>query len=62
MWECSGSLNEHHIDCSYHQVASSFVKIMQGRGNLVGSIYSQALEGKPSVPKVCLFGRNNLPT
>ena len=23
---------------------------------------SQALDGKPSMPKVCLFGRNSLPT
>ena len=26
------------------------------------TVYSQALEGKPSMPKVCLFGRNSLPT
>ena len=24
-------------------------------------VSSQALEGKPSMPKVCLFGRNSLP-
>ena len=28
----------------------------------MNAFISQALEGKPSKPKVCLFGRNSLPT
>ena len=45
MWVCWGSSNEHHIDCSYHQIATIFVKTMQGRGILVG--YSLNTGGKP---------------
>ena len=29
---------------------------------ILGLLHSQALEGKPSMPKVCLFGRKSFPT
>ena len=54
-----------------HVLLINFLTIMEKAVCILGSIAlqdkkikinSQALEGKPSKPKVCLFGRNSLPT